>query len=63
MSVYVSCSTNFMSLMLPFDYFLCGNNIYQVNNILESALPTKHHGVIFIRYIYKIIIILSSSAI
>lgn len=52
-----------MSLMLPFDYFLYGNNIYQVNNILESALPTKHRSVIFVWYIYKIIIILSSSAI
>ena len=46
-----------MSLMLPFDRFLYGNNIYQVNNILESALPTKHRSVIFVRYIYKIIII------
>ena len=37
-----------MSLMLPFYYFLCGNNIYQVNNILESAPPTKHRSVIFL---------------
>jgi len=42
-----------MSLTLSFDYFLCGNNIYQVNNILESALPTKHHSVIFVWYLYK----------
>lgn len=46
-----------MSLTLLFDCFLYGNNIYQVNNILKSALPVKHRNVIFVRYIYKIIII------
>ena len=42
-----------MDLTRLFDRFLYGNFIYQVDNILESALPTKHHSVIFIRYIYK----------
>ncbi|RYC75681.1 hypothetical protein G51EAM_00610 [Candidatus Nanoperiomorbus periodonticus] len=42
-----------MSLTLLFDYFLYGNNIYQVNNILKSALPTKHHSVISVWYNYK----------
>lgn len=66
MSVYVSCSANFMDLTRLFDYFLCGNIIYQVNNILGSAPPAKHHDHdapwlgIFINNHYQTLLLLAS---
>ena len=52
-----------MDLTRLFDRFFYGNNIYQADNILENAPPTKHHGVISVWYIlnnyYQVLLFIS----
>lgn len=53
-----------MSLTLPFDYFLYGNNIYRVIIFFRSALPVKHHDApwlgILINNHYQTLLLLAS---